>query len=152
MKLAEALVIRADHQRRIQELRQRLMRNAKVQEGESPAEDPTALLSELDRTVDEFVTLVQRINRTNSSTAFGDNQTLADALAVRDALKVTQAISRDLAQAATVVQDRSLKSEIKFKSAVRVADVQRRADDAAKEHRDLDARIQEANWQTDLLD
>lgn len=33
MKLAEALIKRADCQKRIEQLRQRLMRSAKVQEG-----------------------------------------------------------------------------------------------------------------------
>jgi hypothetical protein len=152
MKLAEALVIRADQKRRIQDLRQRLSRNAKVQEGEQSAEDPNALLTELHGVVDEFTNLVQRINRTNSATTLSQGLTMADSLALRDALKIKHAVHRDLAQAATVVQDRSLKSEIKFKSAIKVTDVQRRADDFAKEHRELDAKIQEVNWQTELVD
>ncbi len=34
MKLAEALILRADYQKRIEELRLRLRMNAKVQEGD----------------------------------------------------------------------------------------------------------------------
>ena len=49
MKLAEALTLRADLQRRIAALRDRLKRNAKVQEGDTPAEDPAVLLRELDK-------------------------------------------------------------------------------------------------------
>ena len=48
MKLAEALQERADLDRRVQQLQQRLENNAMVQEGESPAEDPAELLAELD--------------------------------------------------------------------------------------------------------
>ena len=44
MKLATALTERADLQRRIAELSGRLNSNAKVQEGETPAEDPTTLI------------------------------------------------------------------------------------------------------------
>jgi hypothetical protein len=33
-----------------------------------------------------------------------------------------------------------------------VSAIQQRADDLAREHRDLDTRIQEANWRTDLVD
>ena len=44
MKLAMALSERADLQRRIAELSGRLENNAKVQEGERPAEDPRAEL------------------------------------------------------------------------------------------------------------
>ena len=48
MKLATALTERADLQRRLSELETRLNNNAKIQEGEQPAEDPTSLLAELD--------------------------------------------------------------------------------------------------------
>ena len=43
MKLAEALNLRADLQKRIAQLKERLANNVKVQEGDSPAEDPKAL-------------------------------------------------------------------------------------------------------------
>ena len=48
MKLAEALILRADIQKRIEQLKSRLADNAKVQEGEKPSEEPKALLAELD--------------------------------------------------------------------------------------------------------
>ena len=40
MKLAEALSLRADLQKRISQLEVRLKNNARIQEGEEPAEDP----------------------------------------------------------------------------------------------------------------
>ncbi|EJS88800.1 hypothetical protein AAUPMB_08674, partial [Pasteurella multocida subsp. multocida str. Anand1_buffalo] len=46
MKLAEALMQRADAQRRLAQLNQRLQQNAKYQEGEKPAEHPADLLLE----------------------------------------------------------------------------------------------------------
>ena len=49
MKLAEALILRADSNRRVEQLKQRLLRNAKVQEGNQPAEDPQELIVELER-------------------------------------------------------------------------------------------------------
>ena len=48
MKLAEALQERADLNRRIEQLRSRLLNNAMKQEGEEPSEDPKELLKELD--------------------------------------------------------------------------------------------------------
>jgi len=65
MKLAEALMLRADIQKRIDQLKQRLLRNVKVQEGDRPAENPEALLSELERLLSELRQLIQRINKTN---------------------------------------------------------------------------------------
>ena len=49
MKLAEALQIRADLQKRIAQMPMRLNNNAKVQEGSSPSENPQELLDELNR-------------------------------------------------------------------------------------------------------
>src|SRR5437660_1454399 len=150
MKLAEALILRADHQRRIEQLKQRLVRNAKVQEGERPAEDPAPLISQLNEAADALLRLIQQINATNAATELESGKTISDAIAERDVLKVRHTVYRDLAQAATITQDRLTKSEIKFKSTVSVADLQRQADDFAKQHRELDAKIQEANWLTDL--
>ena len=48
MKLAEALSIRKDLQKRIQQLGQRIQNNVKVQEGDEPSEHPTELMKELD--------------------------------------------------------------------------------------------------------
>ena len=57
---------------------------------------------------------------------------------------------RELAVAAAVKQDRFTKSEVKFASTVDIARLQKQADALAKEHRELDTKIQEANWLTDL--
>ena len=152
MKLAEALILRADAQKRVVQLKQRLLRNAKVQEGDQPAEDPNALVEELERVSDKLERLIRCINSTNSATTFEGAGTLSDALAVRDVIRLKQDIYRDLAAAATVTQARYTKSEIKFKGTVNVAEMQRRADELARAYRELDARIQEANWRTELLE
>jgi hypothetical protein len=49
MKLAEALNARADAQKRLQQIRQRIQSSARHQEGETPPEDPNDLLAEADR-------------------------------------------------------------------------------------------------------
>lgn len=152
MRVAEALMLRADYQKRVEQLKQRLFRNAKVQEGDSPAENPQELIEELERASNELIQLIQRINRTNAATALEERGTISDALAVRDILAAKHAIYRDLAQAATVTQDRYSKSEVKFRSTVGVSEVQKRADELAQEHRALDAKIQETNWRTDVLE
>jgi hypothetical protein len=106
MKLAEALILRADAQKRIENLRQRLIKNAKVQEGESPVEDPQALLLEHDELALQLREMIQRINRTNSSTMLeGEPQmTVADAIALRDSLRLAFGTYSALCEAATVGQ------------------------------------------------
>jgi hypothetical protein len=152
MKLAEALMLRADLQSRIHEMRGRLARSAVTQEGERPPEDPATLLEEFERMTDELLVLIQAINRTNSVTRFDDGETLSDALAHRDVLKVKQAGYRALVEAASHQQFRYSRSEVKHVSTVDVAEMQRRVDDYARQHRELDTRIQELNWLTDLVE
>ena len=47
MKLAEALSLRATAKRQIEQIRTRIVSNARYQEGEEPAEDAAALLADL---------------------------------------------------------------------------------------------------------
>jgi len=152
MKLAEALLLRADSQKRIEQLKARLLRNAKTQEGEAPTEDPQSLLSELNSVADQLVDLIKRINRTNSNTVFSEGKSIADALAERDVLVLRRGAYTDLATTATLRQDRVTRSEIKYISTINVAEIQKQADGFAKQYREIDARIQEANWKTDLAD
>ena len=67
MKLAEALVLRADGQKRIEQLQQRLIQNAKVQADDQPAENPEILQQELEQLAQELVLLIQRINIIHST-------------------------------------------------------------------------------------
>jgi hypothetical protein len=46
VKVAEALALRADAARRVEQLRARVAASARYQEGEAPAEDPAVLLAE----------------------------------------------------------------------------------------------------------
>lgn len=152
MKLAEALIRRADSQKRFEQVKARLLVNAKVQEGDVPAETPADLLTELLRVVNDLLELIKRINRTNSVTVFGGGETLSDALAERDLLALQRSAYAELAQAASITQGRYTRSEVKYVATVNVAEIQKRADELAKNYRELDARIQELNWQTELVE
>src|SRR5207248_4024420 len=103
MKLAEALILRADCQKRIAQLKSRLLTNAKVQEGDKPAETPQELIVELGRVSNELLDLIKRINRTNSATAFAGHGTISDALAERDVLALQRQLSLHLLNTVTVV-------------------------------------------------
>ena len=65
MKLAKALILRADYQKRIPQLETRLVNNAMVQDGETPAEDSSQLRSELEDMSEQLLLLIKRINKTN---------------------------------------------------------------------------------------
>ena len=151
MKLAEALILRADYQKRFEQLEARAKASAMVQEGDQPAENPAELLAELEALARELAELIKRINRTNSVTLFEGERTISDVLAERDVLAMRRELYAGIARAATVQQNRYMRTEVKYVSTVNVAENQKRADALAREYREFDARIQALNWQTELL-
>ena len=150
MKLAEALQARADLNTRIAQLRARLNNNALVQEGESTAEDPNALLKQLNDCIRELQDLIARINLTNS-TVKTEGKTLTEWIAARDALTLKLSVCRDLVNTASSGAYRARGTEIRIKPAVSVKDHQDEVDAMAKELRMTDNRIQAANWANDLM-
>ena len=151
MKLAEALILRADIQKRIEQLKSRLAYNAKVQEGERPSEEPNALLAELDALTGELERLIVRINLTNC-TAKTDGKSLTELIAKRDVLTLKAGALRAFAQVAAQKIGAYWRCEIKILSTVDVAALQKQVDELAKQIRQLDTTLQGANWQTDLID
>ncbi len=137
----------------IQQLRERLARSARTQEGDTAPENPQELLAEVSRVIADWQTLVKQINRTNAQTAFDDARTLTDALADRDALATEHSILTNLlAQASGQATPQYGFNSIKYFRTFEVAEVQKRADDLARNFRDLDSRIQALNWNTDLAE
>ena len=151
MKLAEALILRADIQKRIEQLKSRLADNAKVQEGEKPSEEPNALLAELDALTGELERLIVRINLTNC-TAKADGNSLTELIAKRDVLTLKAGALRAFAQTAAQKVEIYSRSEIKILSTVDVAALQKQVDELARQIRQLDTTLQGANWQTDLIE
>jgi len=154
MKLAEALALRADASRRAEQLRSRITGSARYQEGEEPAEDAEALLTEAGAVLDELESLIRRINRTNSATSVGGG-TLTDALARRDILRLRHSVVTSAAEAAAGDGQRGfrqLRSELKMIPALPVAELRGQADDLARQLREVDTLIQRTNWEADLLE
>lgn len=156
MKLAEALALRADATRRVEQLRTRIVANARFQEGEEPAEDAQALLAEAGAVLDELEGLIRRINRTNAATRIGPEGTITDALARRDVLRTRHSVVTAAADAAVgrsqAGMGRQLRSELKMLAALPVAQLRAQADDLARQIRELDVRIQQSNWEFDLME
>jgi len=156
MKLAEALAERADASRRVEQLRSRIVSNARYQEGEEPTEDASALLAEVGDVLDHLELLIRRINRTNASTPFAAGMTLTDGLARRDVLRLRHSVLTGAADAAAGREHggyvRQLRSELRMLSALPVAELRSQADQVARELRELDVRIQQANWEVELIE
>ena len=150
MKLATALSERASLQVRLNELQIRLNANAKVQEGDVPAENPVELIAEKDRILDELENLVTRINLTNSKTEC-DGVTITELISKRDRMKKDVNIMRSFLNNASSKIDRYSKTEILIKSTVDISEYQKKLDVISKELRQIDEKIPELNWTTELI-
>ena len=144
MKLAEALQERADLNRKIEQLQDRLSNNVLVQEGEQTAED-------LDSAILRLAALIAQINQTNCTTIV-EGRTLTALIARKDALSLKIRLYKEIASTASQTTYRARNTEIKIKSTISVADWQAEIDQMSKELRLLDNQLQQSNWNTDLIE
>ena len=121
MKLAEGLSIRKDLQTRIEQLKARLVNNMKVQEGDEPAEQPSALLKELDGCLAQLEQMIFRINATNMATKNAEGKTLTQLMAEREVLGKRIQVLREAFDRATQSQDRYGRNEIKYVTTINIA-------------------------------
>ena len=96
MKLAEALSIRKDLQKRIQQLEKRIENNVKVQEGDEPLEDPNELMKELHSCLKQLEELIGRINHTNINTKNAEGLSITQLIAKKDTLTMRLGILRNI--------------------------------------------------------
>ena len=157
MLLGAALADRASKKKQLEQVAARAAAVARYQEGEEPAESADELLAKGRTLISELRDLVRRINRTNSATELAPGFTLTDALAQRDGYAAQYRLVTAVADAGAgrgreVVWARQLRSELQQVSAVQVADLRAEADQIAEARRNLDVRIQQAGWATELLE
>lgn len=150
MKLAEALLLRADLKKKLLSLRERIGRNAMVQEGEAPKEKVEDLLAEATSVLQEQQTLVRRINAANESVKLSDGRLLGDVLALRETLIAQHSLLTSTIAATHKDVDRYSQREIKWVPQVHVASVQKQADDLSRKIREVNVTVQAANWQIDI--
>jgi len=151
MKLAEALSIRKDLQKRVQQLGQRIQNNVKVQEGDEPSEQPAELLRELDDSLKRLEELIWRINATNMQTRNAEGLTLTQLMAQKDVLTMRIGTLRSVFDTASSGQDRYSRSEIKMVTVVDVKQLGKQIDEYSAKLRQLDIEIQSLNFLTELI-
>ncbi len=158
MLLAEALIERAALQRKISDLQGRAEACAVYAEGEQPTEDVNALLTEAVAAGDALVTLIYRINVTNTTTTLPGGLTLTMALARRDALDLVMKVIRGVTDTAAGTGRRNYgygrrtsHSELIDKTDLNVPARRAETDALAQTRRELDMAIQAANFSTELI-
>ena len=149
MKLAEALSIRADLQRRISQLKSRLKDSSKIQEGDTPAEDVNDLYKELGDCLTQLEELTYRINHTNMQTVH-EGETLTRMIARKDTLTLRISVMRDVLKH-VIENDRYGRNEIKYIRTIDVPAFRKEMDAYAKRLRELDLKLQSLNWTVDLI-
>lgn len=149
MKLAEALLLRADIQKRIESLRARIIKNTIVQEGEPPSENPETLLIEASEAIDQLNTLLFSINSANLAGKTQKDRTLTEAIADRETLILKHSLVRATAESAVKPAAYGTR-EIRWVSTIDVAELQKEADSLAEKIRIVNIEIQEANWKIDI--
>lgn len=152
MKLAEALSLRADLQKRIAQFRNRIKNVAKVQEGDTPAEDPDEMLHEFNDNLKQLEDLMIRINKTNQMTVLADGKTITEKIARRDILTKEVAVLTEICNYLTERVDRYGRQEIKYVNTMDASALRKKADEESKRLREVDTEIQAANWTVDLCD
>ena len=150
MKLAEALSIRKDLQKRIQQLEQRIKSNVKVQEDEEPLEDPNELMKELHSCLIQLEELIGRINLTNIKTKNAEGQSITQLMAKKDTLTLRIGILRNIYSEATNLFNRYSSSEIRQECVIDVKQLSKQIDDYSGRLRKLDMEIQGLNFLTEL--
>lgn len=151
MKLAEALNARKMLEARLTRLEERLDASARVEEGFEPPELPDALYAEVEKTAAALAGMLSHIARTNVETVI-EGRILADWIAERDVAQRRLRVLQNVLRAAAPSFDRyggpgAVRSMATFDVARRHAEL----DALERRVHALDARIQQANWETDLL-
>ena len=144
--------MRADLEKRTEQLSERLRRNAKVQEGDEPAERPEDLFAELERVAADLESLIRRVNWTNANLMFDRDYRISDAIAMRDTLDLRIRTMRGVIDEVSQRERWFTRSEVKFVATVDASALWKQLDDLSRRRRDIDTRLQAVNWQEDLLE
>jgi hypothetical protein len=151
MKLAEALSLRSDLQKRIMGIREQLRDSVRVQEGDEPVVSPADLFAELDACLVEFESLIYRINATNMR-PFSDGVTLTSLIAKRDVLTMRVSSLREVLKQSMERAERYSHQEIRYVSTIDVPSLRREVASYSRSLRELDLKIQGINWSVELVE
>jgi hypothetical protein len=149
MKLAEALSIRADLQKRIARLKERLKNSSKIQEGDEAVEDTKELFKELDSNLVEWEEMIYRINVTNMQAEY-NGVSLTKMIAQKDALTLRVSSMLEVLNKVAEREERYGRQEIKYVRMIDAAALRREVDSYSQQLRVLDLNIQKLNWAVEL--
>ena len=139
-------------QKRIAQLKGRIENASRIQEGDTPVENPEKMLEELDDNLLRLEKLIIRINETNQKTVLSDGRTLTAKIARRDILKMKITALNSIYKHLTEQRDRYTRQEIKYQNVLNAAEVHKSIDRLSMRLRETDVEIQSANWTVELCE
>ena len=151
MKLAQALIERKAIKTKMEEIKKRIYQNARIQEGDVSVESPFDLMDELDIEVQKYELIICKINETNNATKIDKNLSMMEAIIQKDMLHLKYLIYQNVADKAVAKGDRYSRREIKYLPNVDILKVREKINKVSKAYRELDMKIQECNWNTELI-
>ena len=150
MKLAELLNERKSVKEEIKKIKERLYLSAKVQEGDAkPAESPEELKTTVITLLEKLDDLIIKINGTNVKTEV-DGKSLMELIAERDKNIAIATLLHGLAENATPRPVRFSRNEIRYVPMVNIKEIRKEADNYSRRAREIDNKIQAANWDTEI--
>ncbi|MGK7944576.1 MAG: DIP1984 family protein [Microcystaceae cyanobacterium] len=152
IKLAEALLIKAEYEERLESLRSRLMVSARVQDGSFPPEDPETLIADVQTCLNHLASISKRISITQSQTLLDSRQTVAAAIVDQEMLLKKQSIYQSIIEGGIIPSDVAQGSSIRWLITVNLAGLNRRIEEMIKDYRLLETEIQQVSWNTELVD
>ena len=150
MKLAEALSLRKDMEKKISGLKERLENVVRVQEGDEPVESPEELMTE--NCLGQLELLIYNINMTNMKVVDEDGKSMTMLLAERDVLNKRITILRSAFDRASKPADRYSCNEIRMVTKIDVKSLRWELDKYSQQYRQLDNEIQMMNFKFDLVE
>jgi predicted GTPase len=125
--------------------------NAKVQEGDEPAEAVDEIIATYESQMARLEELIVLINKTNATSLLEDfSISITDAIAKRDCIRSKLRSYKALHNAATIQQERYARNEVRYVRCISPKQIQQKIDELAKAYRELDTKIQTANWNTTI--
>lgn len=150
MKLAEALSLRADLQKKVFDLKNRIKNSAKIQEGDTPSENVEELFQQLNTTHTQLEEMIFRINKTNMN-AVADGESLTQMMARKDVMLSRVKTLQEILEHCSNGNERYSRNEIRYVYTLNIAHLRKELEEQSKALRLLDLKIHGLNWSIELI-
>ncbi len=152
MTLAELLLERGELKKRVSELENRVITNVKFEEGQESYEDPELLLEKLSSTYSKLETLIEKTNRANATSTIDSGETIEQLIIKRQLLESKIASLKNIYEKTMNSRDRfsDYAENVKYELRIDAKSFVKNLNSLCKESRELNLKIQRANWITEV--